>query len=215
MTYKLFKKINKKRDRQLNSNIPILEDETKYSKDPTKNFILMKTNYKKTTKSIFSIMDEYKFEKSKSVAKQYDVHLKNNFTNYDLLEKIDLYTHTLNVCYEAAIDDKPNNIKSINILLALLHDFGKNSKIKNVYNSSNKTLSHEKISAMFVKEFFTDQIFQGNGEITKDLIKTISQTIKVQHSSYVAANNSYLYNLRKYDKNAREKEIEMLRRMPK
>lgn len=211
MTYKLFLEINKKRDSETVDNY-IPDKKNNEGKNPVEKFIINRTNYKKTTRELFKIIKECEFYKTKSVNKEYDIHLKNNFSNYDLLEKIDLFTHTLNVAYEAAIDNKPKNIKSINILLALLHDFGKNQKIKNIYDKSNKKITHEKISAFFIEEFFADQVFEGNGEINKDLLKILSQTIKVQHSSFVATNNSYLYNLRKYDKAAREKELLMLRK---
>jgi len=215
MTYELFKQIDTKRKNLSNDSIQDKENKIINAKNPVENFILDKTIYKKTTKEIFKIMTDFEFQKSKSVDKQYDIHLKNSLTNYDYLEKVNLFTHSLNVAYEASIDNKPKNIKSVNILLSLLHDFGKNSKVKNLYNSRNQKLSHEKVSALFVEEFFADQIFEGNSEITNDLLKVISKTIKIQHSSFVATSGSYLYNLREYDKSAREKELLMLKRLKK
>ncbi len=212
ITYSLFEKINKKREKEINNkeNESNLDEENDFN-NIVEKFITSKTIYKKTTKSLFEIIKKYDFIKTSSVNKKYDIYLKNNFTNYDILENIDLLTHTLNVAYEASVDDKPKNIKSVNILLALLHDFGKNINIIKNYNKTNKLLSHEKISSIFAEEFFTDQIFDGNKEINSNLVKTLVETIKVQHSSVIASRNSYLYNLRKYDKEAREKEILLIK----
>ncbi len=214
ITYSLFEKINEKRKKVVinseNENKSSLAEENNFN-NIVEKFIISKTIYKKTTKNIFETIKKYDFKKTSSVNKKYDIYLKNNFINYDILENIDLLTHTLNVAYEASIDDKPKNIKSVNILLALLHDFGKNLFIVNTYNKTNKVLAHEKISAMFVEEFFTDQFFSGNKEINSNLIKILVETIKVQHSSILASKNSYLYNLRKYDKEAREKEILLIK----
>ena len=210
--YDLFKKISEKRDKldiyiKDNSEEEIMTYENQLEK-----LIVSKTIYKKTTMEILNIMKEYNFLESISVNKKYDIHLKNILNNYDLLGQVNLFAHTLNVAYEALQDNKLINIKSVNILLALLHDFGKNNKIRSEYNKTNKNLSHEKISAMFVEEFFANQIFNGNKEINSELVTILTQTIDVQHSLLTAQKNTFLYNLRKYDKLAREKELLLVKR---
>ncbi|PCI30910.1 MAG: hypothetical protein COB67_00200 [SAR324 cluster bacterium] len=94
-------------------------------------------------------IERYSFFQYPSVNSTFHEHLLSITTNYQLLSKINLESHTLNVVYETAKMSRelPSQIKSINIILALLHDFGKCNEIKK--DLKEKKEKHWKISAEY------------------------------------------------------------------
>jgi len=169
-------------------------------------YIVKKTpSFKKTIKSVLNLMNEYEFESTPSVDKNYNIYLKNHFTNYDLLYEIDLFSHTTNVAYEILKLNKQGNTAGINVLNALFHDFGKSPHIKKFVPGSAK-MPHEKISAKFAEEYLQREAFNGNREITKEVINSIVKTINMQHSP-VKVKDDFLRDLIIADKNARTQEI--------
>ncbi len=215
--YRLFKKIENKKEKIM-QNANAYKKQIKEHKidfdDTRMDYIMRITSLKKTTKKIIEIMIECKFNETPSVRKKYDLYFKNQIqvNNYDLLENIDLFTHSLNTAYEITLMQKPINVTSIGILLALIHDFGKNQKIIDAFEADNNTLPpHEKISADFAQKFFDKEIYAGNNEINSNLINIIVKTIDQQHSSITAQKNSFLEMLRFADGSARKKEIRYIK----
>ena len=207
--YNLFLKLEERRSssvvQEKTIDVPLLENEKKELLDIAQYIIKKTPSFKKTIKNILNLMIEYDFANTPSVDKNYDVYLKKTFSNYDLLYEIDLFTHSTNVAYEILKFSKQGNTTGINVMCALLHDFGKSLTVKRQVHNSAK-MSHEKISAKFLQEYLSSEALNGNREITKEVINTIYQTINVQHSP-VKIKNDFLKDLILADKNARTQEI--------
>ncbi|WP_152182880.1 HD domain-containing protein [Sulfurimonas indica] len=186
-------------------DVPLIENEKEELLDVVQYIIKRTPSFKKTIKNILNLMIEYDFANTPSVDKNYDIYLKKTFSNYDLLYEIDLFTHSTNVAYETLKLSKQGNTAGINVMCALLHDFGKSLAVKRLVHNSAK-MSHEKISAKFLQDYLSSEALNGNREITKDVVDTVYQTINVQHSP-VKIKNDFLKDLILADKNARTQEI--------
>jgi len=94
-------------------------------------------------------MEKREFYRQSSVKSAFDTHLPNISSRYSLLAQIDLESHTLNVAYKTALLSRslPDMVKGINIVLALLHDFGKADTVEADLGVSEK--KHHKLSAEF------------------------------------------------------------------
>lgn len=88
--------------------------------------------------------------------------MKLKYNNYDLLhEHVNLLDHTMNVVYEAIKLNKNGNTVDINIITALLHDFGKSTKVKELYPELYNQ-PHEIISAKYAGDFLNEEAYKGN-----------------------------------------------------
>lgn len=161
---------------------------------------------------IFIEMNRCKFKKTSSVSKEYDKHLFERNNRYKMLSDINLYSHTMNVIVEMIkiTQNIPQETKNIAILLALLHDFGKNKYIATEYQLEIKNKEkHHLISANYAKFIMQDerQSYKSKNEITDDLIKLVYEVLRSHHEKMVEPNIFYKL-LIKADFNARDIELE-------
>jgi hypothetical protein len=170
-------------------------------------------NFHGLFEKIFVDMDRREFKRTDSVSKQYDTHLIKYNNRYELLSRINLYAHTMNVIVEmiklAKEFSLPQQIQDITILLALLHDFGKNHSIAAEFQFEKENLGkHHRISANYARHIMYDEslrvdVVQG---ITRDLIDMVYSTLRMHHEPE-KNNNMFLEMLITADQNAREQEL--------
>lgn len=199
----LLKEIKSKREIERVS-VPVKQ--RSFVKKDIEHFILTHTSLPIITQMILEDMNLYQFQNYSSVNKIYDQHLKA-YTSYELLSQVTLLDHTYHVAVEAIELTKsyPQTFRSIVILLALLHDFGKCIQIEKEYQRDENE-PHHFISANYAKEKLQKYIFT-NKEINGELIVTLFENLRNHHSTVAAKPNSFLDFLRKADYKAREKEI--------
>lgn len=179
-------------------------------------FIVSKTVFKKTTKELFRIMKKHEFHKSSSVDSVYDIHWKNKYdrSSFSMLGEINLYSHTIDVMLETIFkyeDKLPERNLSTLLLIAQLHDFGKNYQISQKFKSEDHK-EHEDISAEFVESFLNrNQKIQK--EIGKEIIKVVYDSVKNHHNTSVET--IWLKEFREADFAARDKELKLIKRRVK
>lgn len=170
------------------------------------------SNYHTLFSRLFSDMDKFNFKSTQSVSSSYDKHLLEYNNRFDLLKEINLLSHTMNVVIETiklTTEEKlPQNIKDIAILLAVLHDFGKNEKVSKEFQfeKDNKE-RHDKISANYAKYTMQEESLGHNSSITKDLISMVYTTLREHHETE-KEKNMFLDLLFTADINARENELQ-------
>ena len=177
------------------------------------NLVLNSTmSFHNLFKNLFISMDKNEFKKSPSVSSSYDTHLFNNNNRYKLLSSINLYSHTMNVVVEAikiSIENKlPQQVQDIVILLAVLHDFGKNPSIVREFKFEDDNSSkHHRISANYAKFImYEESLLDDEQCITKELIEMVYTTLRNHHEE-VKNSNMFLKLLINADTNARELEL--------
>lgn len=159
-------------------------------------------------------MEECTFYKYPSVTKSFNTHLASLSTQYDLLKNIDLESHTLNVAYKTALYSRnlPDRIKSINLIIALLHDFGKCDVIEGELACSEQ--KHWKLSAEFAKR--TMIMFDIPEGVRTKIIKVLyyhhdqSQDVKNSEDVAKVMGGEWFEHLRQADESARADEIAAL-----
>lgn len=170
------------------------------------------TSFHNLFKNLFISMDKNEFKRTQSVSQNYDTHLIKYNNRYKLLSSINLYSHTINVVVEAikiSIDNKlPQQVQDIVILLAVLHDFGKNQLIAKEFQFEKENLGkHHRISANYAKFImFEESLLDVEQGITKELIDMVYTTLRSHHEE-VKNNNMFLKLLINADTNARELEL--------
>lgn len=215
-TIAIHEEINKTREHILIAKkqeqiIPSIKDHIKDLEYQTALELIVNStdNFHPLFKKIFLDMAEYKFKDSASVNAAYDKHLIEYNNRYKLLSKINLFSHTINVVIETIklTKDLPNNLRDIAILLALLHDVGKNSTIAKefCYEERNKE-AHHKISANYAKHILYDEKLNQDSTVSKDLIDNIYSTLRSHHETD-RENSIFLDILIQADMNARELEL--------
>lgn len=172
------------------------------------------TNYQSLFKRFVYDMEVYNFKKTSSVDSKVEKMYNDKNNRYDMFATLNLFEHTMNVVTQAIIvaSELPSFQKDICIMIALLHDYGKNSEIKNKYSfEDKKDIPHNVISANYAKSIMSDEMLsvQSNGQITDELIKTVDSCLRTHHDQD-AKSNLFLKVLIKADKNAREKELQGL-----
>ncbi len=177
------------------------------------NLILNSTsNFHNLFENLFILMDKNEFKKTQSISKKYDQHLISYNNRYELLSSINLYSHTINVVVEAikiSNENKlPQQIQDIVILLAVLHDFGKNPIIAKNYQFEKDNIGkHHRISANFAKFImYEESLLDVEQGITKELTDMVYTTLRSHHEE-VKNNNMFLKLLINADTNARELEL--------
>lgn len=175
---------------------------------------------------IFRIMDRYDFRNTSSGPKQKwksFINVSKNKNNFELLQNISLYDHSLRVMIFALKLAEEYKLstreKDFAMLIALLHDFGKSLEITN-YIGNPSELQHDVRSASFFKQFILSnkdiQIF------SEDEVAMIHDTLASQHIDYsdskrLEENKKYkpykklLKLVKKADYNARISEISHFR----
>jgi len=214
LTYEMFLRIEEKRvlkETVQKDNLLIEHKDEDIKDNIALHIIKQAPSFKKTIKKIIGLMNEFNFKGTPSVDRAYDIQHKNRTNNYDLLfHNMDLYAHTLHVAYEILQFSRKGNTGGINILIALLHDFGKSHKVIEMY-SDIASLSHEKISAKFAEDFLLDEMLQGDRELSAEVIEVIKNTIDVQHSE-VKNKSLFLQDIISADSNARRNEITFIKK---
>lgn len=177
------------------------------------NLVLNSTmSFHNLFKNLFISMDKNEFKKSQSVSQKYDTHLISYNNRYSLLSSINLYSHTMNVVVEAikiSIENKlPQQVQDIVILLAVLHDFGKNQSIAQEFQfEKENTGIHHRISANYAKFImYEESLLDVEQGITKELIEMVYTTLRNHHEE-VKNSNMFLKLLINADTNARELEL--------
>lgn len=168
--------------------------------------------YHKQIIQIFKDMQKYGFRDIPSIsgrnAVNPETHLEFEFKNkYDLFLQISLFEHTIGVANTIIEDNKnyPPMILELLIIFALTHDFGKCRDIKKIYgNASEKSESHESISA----EYFRS-LFQGS-ELEQDTVDFHTKIISSMHKTKISAMNDYQKKLIDADIKTRRREFAML-----
>lgn len=164
-------------------------------------------NYFYTIIDVLHDMENWEFKYIRSVNPTYDSHLKDRFTDLDLLEKhIMLYEHTENVIDEAIelTKDLEFGIKSIVIFLALIHDFGKADKVSNVV-AFKQGERHDVLSAKYMRLKLKQNM--ETDSIEKDHIIALYNILSNHHSKEGREIN-YIANIfYQADINARKKEV--------
>ncbi len=160
------------------------------------------TSYKLIIIDLFKQMKEYEFNKIQSVSS--DLNIGYTQKRYDYYREINLYDHTVH-CVMETIDllgnHTPPDAMAINIILAILHDFGKNPLISEKYKG-DKDEKHHHISANFAKQYFhKNKLFN----VSKEFIDLIYKTIWNHHEQN-EKKSPFLKILIEADQNAREKE---------
>jgi len=168
-------------------------------------------NFNKLFKKIFIDMDNCQFKKTPSVNSSYDKELIAHNSRYELLKEVNLYNHTINVVIETIklTNELPQNVRDIAIILALLHDFGKNDKIIKTYNlGDDGRKHHHRISAYYAKHTMQDAMIGSHSTniITDELVEMIYKVLRMHHDSD-KEKNLFLDLLIKADMNAREIEL--------
>lgn len=137
-------------------------------------------------------MARYNFKDDPSVVTilQSDVdHLKQKFSvEYSVLAKINLEEHTLNV-FEQAIREvkKRGRISGLEIMIlaALLHDFGKSSKIRKELLgevSKRQYRAHADVSHMYINSILARKIIKTfNLQTMPDTLKMIAFIVQNHH----------------------------------
>ncbi|WP_457749124.1 HD domain-containing protein [Sulfurimonas sp.] len=154
-------------------------------------------------------MISYKFSSVSSVTN----HQKNSNekAHYELLSKYNLYDHTIN-CAICAIDiaekkKLPSLTKETLILLALLHDFGKEPTIAGKYGDieieATKT-KHNIYSKYFAKSFLRKHVGKN---INEENFEIVVNTLE-NHHYFGVKQTLFLKLLREADTAARDAEEE-------
>lgn len=171
--------------------------------------VSLTTSFHSVFERIFLDMSKFNFKDDASVNQAYDKHLIEYNNRYKLLSKIDLFSHTINVVVETIriTKDLPQNLKDISILLALLHDVGKNKIIASdfCYEDKNKE-AHHKISANYAKHILYDEKLNKNSTVSNELIENVYSTLRSHHEAD-KENSIFLEILIQADMKARELEL--------
>lgn len=171
-------------------------------------------SFHKLFERFFIDMDRNDFIHTPSVIQAYDTHLINYNNRYKLLSSIDLYNHTMNVVRAtkklSEEHNFPQQVNDIAILLAILHDFGKNQIIAKEFlfeKSNEKEKRHHRISANYAKHtMFGVFLEDDNDGVTKEFIDMVYSILRAHHEDE-KNNNMFLEILINADQNAREKEL--------
>jgi len=174
-------------------------------------------------KTSIEIMLSNEFDKDPSVtlgSKKETEHLfkisdtiteNSNNTTYKDLAFINLFDHTLNV-FEEAINYIKSNGSSVGLILpliaALLHDFGKSTKLREKLKVSNGRgyKAHAEVSEIFVRDLFSEMVYNQIDKVPEETIVTIGKLCKNHHEGKKDS-ISGIELVKTADKKAREKEI--------
>lgn len=173
---------------------------------------LTKEHYLHSFNELFCDLEKIKIEKSKSVNSKYKSYNRLQIDNaLDSLEKhITLYEHTKNVikCAITCTNDKPDVIKAIVILLALVHDFGKSKIIETDVIKNNSDIytntRHDIVSSYYLKKVLLKNKEYDNLEL--EHITFLCHALKNQHSEN-SIDNEILELFYKADALARDYEL--------
>lgn len=214
----VYDEVEKRRERNnsVENEKIFLEDISLKVRDPeiisTYNYIIAITKkYKPLYRKILIDMDKFHFKNTNSVNKNNDKHLMERNDRYSLLSSVNLFSHTINVVTETIkiTKDMQQDIKDISILLALLHDFGKNSEVisSSQLEEKNKT-KHSYVSANYAKHLIKNESFsyESINQINKEFIDLIYECLRTHHDDYDS--NIFVKILNDADSNARELELD-------
>ena len=177
--------------------------------EPEKKFILRAIKEHRIFEivvELFEDMHEYDFSSTPSVR---NATIEGHISSYSRLEKINLYDHTIN-CATSAIEifieeNTPQTTANIVLLLALLHDFGKEERLFKKFNGDTRT-NHCVISSRYARSKFSKYV---NTLLSKEELATIAETLEKHHNKYVQE-TEYLRLLKRADGAARQKEEEFI-----
>jgi len=177
-------------------------------------------------KQIFFDMKYFEFEKDPSVSSvggAENAHLIQMLgPRYIDLQKIDLYSHTLNVLEQgikyAEETGRPTGF-SLSILACLLHDFGKSTKLRKLLDSGGNNKfsgykSHSDISAIYVSDYLVNKIYENEGleDLSMHVFETIENIVKYHHpQKKEQRENLEISFVMKADEFARKEEKRMLK----
>jgi hypothetical protein len=176
---------------------------------------------RQTIVNIFVDMWKYRFDAKSSVNAKYDVaHLNDprmsvgrNAVRY--LVSVSLYDHTVRVAMGAVQKwrDSDSIGKALNIVIALLHDFGKCSEIFGEYRVGNASM-HSIVSADYARVLFEQMRFRErpfDPTLTEEAEQIVVSTLRMHHDK-IAKETLFLGCLCDFDRAARSYEYDHLRR---
>lgn len=171
-------------------------------------------------------MEKYRFKDAPSVTTVEDDnrHLSSTVSNYKELSKVTLYDHTIHVVRNILNNySKEHTVTKINIVLCgLLHDFGKQSTIRNISKEKNIPVTfHASVSGFFVKDLLyssasekASEIFPEDSQpvIFKSLPKKIAEVAKLVENHHDASKNTkgILAKMKEADTLARIEEMKQI-----
>lgn len=172
-----------------------------------------KKHYLNTICEMMMDMETYNFKYTKSSNPAFDTHLKHRFTDFEYLEKINLFTHTKNVVEEAIklTQSSSEGVSSIVLLLALAHDYGKNEHIERLIPYEGGSKKHDYISAKYLKQKMLNNAEKDN--LDADHIDELFQILSSHHQDTKVKTN-YIANIfYQADIDARKQEIKKIKKL--
>lgn len=148
----------------------------------------------------FEEIEKLKFQDSPSVSSNQNdnKNIRNVVTSreMELLKKIDLKKHTLDVVEEILKKTEKNEIYGVGIIITgcLFHDFGKSKEVRMIVTpdavseNSSKYLPHAQVSALFVKDAIKERVKQellekNENSAIEETIKDIANLVENHHNS--------------------------------
>lgn len=145
-------------------------------------------------------IDEFEFVKSPSVSSNQNdnknLRASNSLSDLDVLRKVDLRAHTLNVVEAILKETEAKEIYGVGqiIIACILHDFGKSRKVRelvapdSVSENSSKYRPHAEVSGLYVRDVLSEKVRllllenDENSEIS-ETIKQIAELVANHHNS--------------------------------
>ena len=152
-------------------------------------------------------IEYYGFEKYSSVGKKYDINTNINQNQYDLLSRVNLFTHTIN-CFCLSLEQStniPSETREEITILALAHDYGKCPMIFKEFARNTKD-PHNYVSAEFLRSVCIDL------EIDMSVRDRMVDVIRKHHNTGDDQDNNsfFIQQLNEIDIEARKSELEKI-----
>ena len=164
------------------SHIPLRED----ASDITKAMALLieseTSYYHELFGLILADMEVHAFQDIPSVNSNHTFHLQARYNKFDMLRNIDLYSHTMHVFVETLplISNMPEKLRAIQMILALVHDFGKCPAIVVEVDAQART-PHNAVSADYFEKLANRARHELGCAISDDLTRFIMQILRNHH----------------------------------
>ena len=134
---------------------------------------------------ILDDMETLGFAQTPSVRSQFDVHIKERYNKHEMLLKIDLFSHTMHVTKETfpLIISLTDKFRAIQLLMALMHDFGKSYEVITIVGAKNSS-PHDMVSATYFEKIASDARHNHGCNITKETIDAIAHLLRHHHQAH-------------------------------
>lgn len=155
-------------------------------------------------------MERFGFEHSSSVPQRFEPQYVTHQNRYDKLRGVNLLSHTARVFIIACNErrDLPDKFMEQIVLLALAHDFGKNSKVIDIA-AEGRQEKHNQISAKYLS-----LVMRNLGGFGDTFIDSMTTTLYFHHASNTevaingrAISSTFIEVLNYCDSKARDEEL--------